>query len=169
MDDKKIAFIYGSDKAEVGIYEGEVCKIGNINDSEIHSTCLLLFAKEKYPEVGIFNKLNYRHRPQSIAYFYTRYFNHAVFLNTTKYRDDGSIGMHGKNGILMLPEELTDKQKEMVSRFLDEINDYSVSILYDLKLDGGIVTGSEILSVDANNSRVAFDNYLDMKSGTKSL
>lgn len=168
MDDKKIAFIFGNTKEEKGIYEGEIDRIGNIKDGTFHSTCLIEYGKEKYPEVSIFQKLTNRHMPEAISYFFINSFNHAIFLNTTKYLDDGRIGKHGKQGLLLLPNQLTEKQKEGIEKFLDEVHDYSVSILYDLNIDAGVIDGSEIVSISKEDPHSVFNSYLE-KTKSKSL
>lgn len=170
MDDKKIAFIFGSDKEEVGIYDGGIEKVGNIKDGAIHATCLVEYGREKYPEASIFQKLNNRYMPEAISYFFINPYNHAVFLNTTKYYDDGKISKHGKTGLLLLPNQLTAKQEEAIGKFLDEVQDYSVSITYNLSIIAGFVEGSEILSLSKTDTKGAFQAYLEKtKEKNKSL
>lgn len=168
MDDKKIAFIFGSTKEEVGIYEGEIEKIGSIKDQDVHSTCLADFGKEKYPERG-FKIFNSKYAPTTISYYFIiEPLYHAVFLNTTKYLDNGSVSYHGKTGILILPNKITDKQKESLEKFLDEIYDYSIHIEYDLKNIDGFIEGSDLKPEMKENPISIFNHYLE-KTNNKSL
>ena len=168
MDDKKLAFIFGSNRESAGIYDGDIRILGNINDDDVHVTCLLDFANSNYPDVPIFKKLNSRHLPESVAYFYVKLFNHAVFFNTTKYNSDGLISKHGKQGLFLLPNKLSDLQKQSISSFLDEISDYSVTIFYNVKIEDGIFGGLEIASITRENPQIIFEKYLDKTNQSKS-
>ena len=68
----------------------------------------------------------------------------------------------------MLPNQLTEKQKEGIEKFLDEVCDYSVSILYNLNIDTGMIDGSEIVSISKEDPHSVFKSYLE-KTKTKSL
>lgn len=165
MDDKKIAFIFGSDKEESGIYEGEIEEIGDIKDGYFHSTCLLEFAKEKYPEIGVFKRLTNKHNPEAISFFYAKLFNHIIFLNTTKYNEDGSIGKHGKTGLFLIPDTITEKQKEGLSVFLDKISEYKITIIYDISIENGLFDGKEVISISREEPKEVFNKFFgDRKS-----
>lgn len=169
MDDYKIAFIFGSDKQDANIFDGGIKKIGDMKDGYFHSTTLLNFAKEYYSDVGMFKKLTNKHAPEAISYFYTHLFNHAVFLNATKYNEDGSLGKHGKQGIILLPKNLTEKQKNTLMEFFKEIEDFNIRILYNLSIDFGILDGSEISSLSREKPVVVFEKYLEKTNKNKSL
>ncbi len=168
MDDKKIAFIFGSSKENSEVYEGNIEEIGDIRDGYFHSTYLLNFSKEKYPETTVFRKLSNRHSPEAISFFYTKLFNHIVFLNTTKYLEDGRMSKHGKTGVFLLPESITEKQKDGLYSFLDEISDYHITIAYDIRIENGIVLDNEVSSVSSEEPRELFDKFFNIKK-TKSL
>lgn len=89
----KIVFICGKEKSDKGITDGKTIYVGDINDDYFHSTTLLNFAKENYPEVNDFANLNRNHMPTTIAYFYTSLFDHIVFLNISSTKDN-EIGIH---------------------------------------------------------------------------
>ena len=168
MDDYKIAFIFGSDKEDVDIFDGDIRKVGDMKDGYFHSTTLLNFAHKYYPDIEIFNRLSNRHMPEAISYFYTQILNHAVFLNATKYNEDGSLGKHGKQGIVLLPRELTENQKNTLIQFFSEIEDFNVRILYNLSLDAGLLDGSEVSSLTREKPILIFEKYLEKTKG-KSL
>ena len=165
MIDEKIAFIYGKEKPESGIVEGKIEPIGKIKDGSFHATYLLDFAKDNYPEVPIFKRLSRRHTPESIAFFYCYYFNHIVFLNTTSFNDKGEI-THGKTGRFLLPNNISSKQKEALYNFLEMLDDYSIIILYDLKIDEGIFGGKELHSVYLDTPTTLFNKYFEKNNNT---
>ena len=169
MDDYKIAFIFGSNKDNVGIFDGDIRKIGDMKDGYFHSTILLNFAKKYYPEKEIFKILSNRHMPEAISYFYIHFFNHVVFLNATKCNIDGRLGKCGKLGILLLPNELTENQENTLIAFLNEIEDYNVRILYNLSLDGGVLDGSEVSFFAREKPIVTYEKYLEKTKKIRSL
>ena len=168
MDDKKIAFIYGKEKYEKGILEGQVEKLGDIRDEIRHAVLLIDFAHEKYPEVSVFQKLNSRHIPEVISFFYGKCFNHIVFLNTTSFKRDGIIS-HGKKGTLILPDNISSTQLESLKHFLEEIDDYSINILYDLEIVDGLLDGKELTSVSHDSPTDLLDKYLKRREKPKTV
>ena len=165
MDGIKIVFIYGKEKLELGIIEGKIDKVGHINDGRIHASYLLEFASNNYPEVDIFKRLNIRHEPEVISLFYTQYFNHIVFLNTTSFNSEGKI-THGKTGTFLLPNDISLKQKESLYEFLNMIDDYSVTILYNVDIVDGIFDGKEIRPISGITPSSLFDKYFQMTNNT---
>lgn len=154
MDDYRIAFIYGVTDDECNIKDGELEFYGDANDSELsHSQCLKDHAEEHFPNVKVFNMLNFRHRPEVISYFYT-VLGHIVFLNITK-----NVKKYGKSGLFLLPNEITEKQRVTLKRFCENISDYSISIMSDLKIEDGILDGRELSSVEKQNPAAVFDLY----------
>ena len=165
MDDYKLAFIYGTNEEECDIWDGKIEKFGDSSDEDsFHSTCLLDHAKERYPDVQIFKKMGFRHKPETIGYFYTL-FGHILFLNTTK-----NVQKYGKSGLFMLPSNVTEKQKESLFKFCEEIEDFSVHILYDLNIEDGILEGKELSSVENKNISSLFISYFERENkSAKSL
>lgn len=154
MDNYKLAFIYGVDDYERNIYDGKIEKIGDSSDEEsFHATCLLDHAKDKYPDKQVFKQMSFRHKPETIGYFYTL-FGHILFLNTTK-----NVQKYGKSGLFMLPSNITDKQKESLFSFCEEIVDFSVHILYDFTIEDGILEGKELSSVENQSPSSLFASY----------
>lgn len=158
--DSKIVFICGYEKLDKNITEGKIIGVGNINDDYFHATTLLNFAKDNYPDVSIFNNLNNRHRPETIAYFYTSIFNHIVFLNISSNRKNEIQ----KAGVFLIPDNITDKQKESLYKFTDEINDYTIGIHYNLKFEDGMVKDEAISSTYDETPRELFDKLFDIQN-----
>ena len=160
--DSKIVFIYGDEKLDKNITEGKIEKVGTIDDDYFHATTLLNFAKEKYPEVNIFNSLNNRHRPETIAYFYTSLFNHIVFLNISSNKKNELQ----KAGVFLIPNNITEKQKESLYKFNEEIKDYTIGIHYNLKFEDGYVKDEAISSTYDETPRELFEKLFE-KNNTK--
>lgn len=151
MDYYKIAIIHPqTDKNEPIIY------LGKIEDDETHSIQLLEYATKKYKHIPIFQKLNYKHTPETISYFYTL-IGDIIFINTTK-----DIKRHGYTGLLILPKTIDDKQKEILYHFSDSIKKYKIRILYNLSLEYGIVNGQEIYQLEQATPRETLELYFKM-------
>lgn len=153
----KIVFICGEEKLDKGITDGKIIYVGDINDDYFHSTTLLNFAKENYPEVNAFTNLNRNHMPTTIAYFYTALFDHIVFLNISSTKDDKIQ----RRGSFLIPNSITEKQKESLYLFLDEINDYEIGIHYNLELNDGMIDEASISSARNETPRELFDKFFD--------
>ncbi len=156
----KIVFIYGDEKLEKGIIEGKIEGVGDINDDYFHATTLINFAKEKYPEVKAFNSLNNRHRPETVSYFYTAFFNHIVFLNISSVRNN----VLQKRGVFLMPNDITERQKQSLYEFSDEISDYEVGIYYDLELKDGVLDEKGISSTSNETPRQLIDRLFNIKN-----
>ena len=156
----KIVFIYGDEKLEKGIIEGKIERVGDINDDCFHATTLINFAEKNYPEVSIFNSLNNRHRPETISYFYTAFFNHIVFLNISSARNN----VLQKKGVFLIPNDITEKQEQSLYEFADEISDYEVGIYYDLKLEDGVLDEKGISSTSNETPSQLIDKFLNIKN-----
>ena len=170
MNDDKVVFIFGSNKEEAGIHDGDIMKIGNVKEEDyFHSSLLLNFAHQYYPNISVFNKLSSSHRPEAISFFFTHFFNHAVFLNTTRYNENGSLRKYGKQGVLLLPQQLTDNQKDTLTQFLEEISDFNIVILYNLTLEQGFFDAEEIATASKERPDVLFEKYLEKTEKSKSL
>lgn len=150
MDMYKLAIIYGDNGYKSDDNFGKIDKFGDINDDLLHSACLLRFGKEKFPEVGVFNKLTFHHEPDVISYFFTK-LGHAVFINST------SNGV--KMGILLLPAQISDDFRNVLYKFAEEIEGYSVALAYDLEIVNGLL---ESKSIQDSIKKQGLKNLLDV-------
>lgn len=112
--------------------------LGDITSNNTHSEELLEYAQKQYKNIPIFNKLNYRHTPETISYFYTL-LGDVIFLNTTK-----DIERHGYTGLFILPEEISLEQQKQTLAFAEHLQPYRVRILHHLTLENGFLQGEEI-------------------------
>lgn len=137
-------------KAAIIKSDGSIDLIGNDMD-ELHSICLLDYAK-KNGNAKIFQQLSFRHRPEIISYFLLRLYNDIIFLNTTK-----NIEKYGYLGVLMLPNDINDKQRNSLDNFLDSIAQYNVCLITNLELVDGMLQSDENYSL-ANETPKEFVN-----------
>lgn len=160
IDSYKGALIHGAGHSERGINDGELETLGLLDgEDNFHSKVLLDYAKEKYPDVGIFNKLTIRHQPEVIAYFLTR-LGDIVFLNITRY-DEKSLSRYGRSGILLMCDNPTDKQKETLKEFSRSISNFNVEIGYDLSIDQGYLDSKCIQMLDNESPEELVNTYLN--------
>ena len=154
MNDYKLAIIHGKDDEKRNIKAGQMEKVGNVADSDVlHVTCLLDYAKQKYPDIEIFHNLNYRHRPETVGYFFTL-LGDAIFFNTTK-----NVAKYGKEGMLMLPQEISPLQKEKLFELSKTISDFSLIIISDLTLEDGFVMGENKYPLNKETPCEMLTNY----------
>lgn len=120
---------------------------------ELHSICLLEYAKKTY-DVKIFEQLNFRHRPEVISYFLVKLFDNVVFLNTTR-----DIEKYGYMGILMMPDNLNSAQKASLDQFLDKINQFNICLMTNLCLDEGILQAQETYPMSGESPKEIVAKY----------
>ena len=148
MDYFKIAII-GSN--------GNIDALGS-DIEELHSICLLDYANKNYDN-KIFKQLNFRHRPEVISYFLVSLYNNVVFLNTTK-----DIKKYGYMGVLMLPEYMSDAQKDSLNRFLERIEKFNVCLVTNLYLDEGFLQANELYPISDETPRELVDRYFNSRN-----
>lgn len=156
----KIGIIFGNNDKENDINEGKFVYYGNIYDEEVfHSQCLLDFAQVYFSDKSIFNKLSFRHAPTTIGYFYTL-FGHVLLLNT-------SSAKHGRSLNIMMPNNISDDVRDKLYKVISELEDFSLTILYDLELSEGIIKGSEMSTYSSEDRIKLLDSYFDNKTNNK--
>lgn len=154
MDNYKFAIIYGKDDSERDIQAGKIEKYGNIELGDLnHIDYLLEYIDNKFSDVDMFKALNNRHTPEIAAFLISR-LGHVVFLNATK-----NAKRYGKTGIFIMPDEITEKQKETIYSFYEEIKDFSVTIIYNLKITDGFLDGVNLAPVNKEDSKKLLDSF----------
>lgn len=137
----KLAIIYGKDEETKKIKDGDIEYYGNVKDDIRHIEVLLDVMKEKYQEIPLFQKFTYQVQADIPAYFLTKLGSIVVF-NSTEYKNDKI--KHGKIGFIMLPDAMTEKQKTKLLSLADSLQDYSISLGYDLQLKDGLLDGKTL-------------------------
>ena len=157
MDNYKIALIHSDSFEDRGLMDGQFEVCGEINKDSLHVMNLLDYANNKFSEMSIFQKLSVRHQPEVVSYFLTK-LGIIVFLNMTKY-DNEHLKKYGKMGMLLLPDELTDRQKDTLIKFAEKISDFDIYINYDLSIDTGILDSKTIQGFNHETPRELIDIY----------
>ena len=138
---KKVYIIHGKENPYLKI-DGSIDALGDCNDNYLlHSEALLDYAKKNYTNAKIFEKLTYKHNPELISFFYTRY-GDIVILNTFREED---IKLNRKISlILLMPNDVSDKQKSVLYNVISNFDGYNIEILYDLDIVDGLLDGKDL-------------------------
>ena len=115
--------------------DGHVDFVGPIGECDYHIDCLLEYAREKYPNVSIFQRITDRCEPDVPIYFLT-WLNNVVYINISGNRN-------GKYGMLFLPDEVTENQMKEIYELVKQIPKAHVDIVYDMDFDDGFVISKE--------------------------
>lgn len=153
MDNDKLILIHS---------DGKIERIGDFHSKdEYHSICLLNYAKKNYSDVPIFDRLNYRHKAETIGYFYTC-IGDIVIIN-----DSDNELKYGKTGWALMPETITEEQKDSLYGLIPALKDYNVKLTYDMNIDTGILAGHTLYDNNHNFKQI-LDNYFELKNMKKS-
>lgn len=157
MNDKfKLAIIYGMNNEKKEIYDGKIEFYGDITTDASHIKTILAPSIEKYPEMKIFSQLNYLYSPEIPAYFHTKLGN-IVLFDFTKYHD--GVARYGHNCLLLMPNLITDKQKETLLNLARDLENYYMIISYDLKLVDGIIESQDLVSKNLEKPVQLLERY----------
>lgn len=159
MDDYKLAIIFNGDNEANNIKNGDMLFLGDSKSDDLHVKCLLDLARKLYPDNQIFQMLNTKHFPTTIAYYLIK-MGHIVFLNTTHYRDDLLL-KYGKSGELLLPESLNEAQVKSLEKLADLIHDNRIEVTSNMYVDNGFVAGK---SFDVPMYEITTKEFIDMIS-----
>lgn len=162
MNENKIALIYDHDDINKGFTDGQIEFYGNMEQDSLHIAYLLDYARSKFPEIPIFQQLTLRHQPEVAAYFLTR-LGMIVFLNMTKY-DPEHLKKYGKMGMLMLPDQMTPAQIESLKQFVADIQDFDISIHYNLSIDMGMLDAKTIIGLNHETPMELMNLYFERVS-----
>ena len=134
VDDYKVVVITGkNDKSDD--LDGEVRFVGPTSEYDFHIDCLLDYVKRSYPDVKVFQRMNDRFDP-NVPIFFLTWLNSIVYINISGNRV-------GRYGMLYMPDEISEKQKEKLFEFAKSISKAHVDIVYDMDIDDGIVVWEE--------------------------
>lgn len=128
---------------------GEISYLGYDFSFAYHAQCLISYAASKYPTANIFKKLDYMEEPNGPTYYLTKLLN-VVFTNISV---DGE-----KRGMIFLPDMLNSKQIKSLYKLMEEVNDFSIYVVYDMEYDD-MVVGKEVCLDD----RKLLDDFCQKK------
>ncbi len=125
----KIAIIHGDE------LDGKIDYICcNLENEKIHIAMMLDYLKTHYLEDEFLQKSNLYTSINSIALYLCRKGN-IIFLNTTSYSKE-MLNKHGRSGIIMMPEKITENQKESLYEFKEKISKMNeIQIWYNITSD----------------------------------
>lgn len=125
----KIAIIHGDE------LDGKIDYIRcNLENEKIHIAMMLDYLKTHYLEDEFLQKSNIYTSINSIALYLSRKGN-IIFLNTTSYSKE-MLKKHGRNGILIMPSNITENQKESLKELKENISGLNeLQVWYDITKD----------------------------------
>ncbi len=130
--DNKIIIINPLDE-DYGLYDGNINYIGEINSDFSHGDLLTNYGVDIYGEDSIFGILSTGNYMVDVpVYFLTEGYENIVFLNVSRSKS-------GKIGLLYLPSNISDKQKESLNSLSLLLKDFKIEVNYNLRVDDGIV------------------------------
>ena len=135
VDDYRVVVITGkNDKSDD--LDGEMRFVGPTSEYDFHIDCLLDYAKNRYPDVKVFQRMNDRFSP-CVPIFFLAWLNSIVYINMSSERA-------GRCGTLYMPDEISEKQKEVLLELSKSFPQLNVNIVYNMYLDDdGSVKGTD--------------------------
>lgn len=142
----KIAIIDGNE------LDGKIDYITcNLETEKIHIAMMLDYLKTHYLEDEFLQNCNIYTSINSIALYLSRKGN-IIFLNTTSYSKE-MLSKHGRNGILIMPNKITENQKESLQELKEKLSKLNeLQIWYDITEDNN----AKVLFGDVN----VIDNFI---------
>lgn len=155
MDDSKVVIIFGNDDKKCQFQDGKIENYGDAKDDDLHIATLLEIVEKYFSDDPILSRLNINHQANIVAYFMVE-LGHLVFLNTTSYKKE-FFEQHGKSGLLMVPNKISIKQFETLKEFLRQVEDYTVTVCSELKLNGGFLESKNFTSIRGADKKLVID------------
>lgn len=143
MDNYKFAIIFGSDSPN-NTHDGDIVYYGDNANGEMHIKSFLNFIQEYYNDNESLLRINIRHQPTMPAYLLTELGN-IIFLNTTSL-EEKELAKYGRNGIMFLPREITNKQFESIVNDFDKIKDYDLMIKSNFRVEDGFLHSDTVMT-----------------------
>lgn len=154
IDNYKAIIISGNKEDDV---DGEIIYVGSLDKYDYHTDALLDFLLEKYPNVEVLKTIPRNCEPDVPTFFLMR-------LNNISYLNISSDQVRNR-GLLFIPNEITEKQRDSLDKIAEELDDAYVDIGFDLDLDldDGLVTFREYSHQDGYNFKKMIDSYFEAK------
>ena len=153
IDDYKLVIITGENEKSDDI-DGEVIFAGKNEDYSFHIDALIDYSRGRYPNVNVFQHINDRHLP-NVPIFFLTWLNSIVYANTSSERA-------GNCGMLYMPDEISEKQREALLKLAEAIPTAQVCIVYDMDFDDGEVKLKEFKYKKSHSFYEALNEFLKM-------
>ena len=152
----KIAIIHGDSLVDGINKNGQIDYINCTLDNEyFHIVLMLEYLENNYKDNEVLQEYDIYTSVNKIALTLSR-MGEIVFLNTTSYRKD-ILEKHGRNGIVILPNNVTDEQRKSLEELKEKINKFKeIQIWYDITIEGK----AQMIMGDAN----IIDDYFKTKT-----
>lgn len=152
----KIAIIHGDSLVDGINKNGQIDYINcTLDDEYFHIVLMLKYLENNYKDNNILQEYDIYTSVNKIALTLSR-MGEIVFLNTTSYRKD-ILAKHGRNGIIILPNDVTDEQRKSLNELKEKINKFKeIQIWYNITPDGK----AQMIMGDAN----IIDDYFKTKT-----
>ncbi len=157
MDNYKVSLIF--DGQVENTRNGQIVKSGDSKGEELHIETLLDLSKKYFSTHSVLSQLNYKHRPETVAYFMTK-MGTVVFLNTTRYTE-ACLKKYGKSGMFLLPDTITEKQFDAIKILAGDIVDFNITYITDLKLEDGMVQGKNTMGSKITDNEMVINDILN--------
>lgn len=134
--DYKVIIISPEDK-DNNLNGGQTVFLGKIEENISHSEIMINYDLKTYGDNSIFGILNQGYYlPIYPAFFLTEYQGNIVFLNISSRKSS-------KQGLLYLPNDLSDIQINVLNNLAKELKGFNIEINKNLFLDDGLVDGTQ--------------------------
>lgn len=158
----KIAIIHGTNLMDGKDLEGKITYLTTDDKSENHIITLIDFLKTHYKDDPNLQQLTYLHPIQTASYVFTR-LGDIMFIDTTGADPKSHNGL----GTFMMPDEITEKQKDGLLEFKNTIKHYTdVRVDYNIVYDCGILDSPTLRGTGEHAVNV-IDRYLEKLSNKK--
>lgn len=150
-DDIRFAFIYGDNLIDGYNYDGIIESV-YIDDEASHIEYMISFFKNHFKDDEYLQQSLDNWTATQVA-LYLKEIGHITFFNQTSYRNN--LPKNGKKeGLLILPDELTEKQIKALETFKSDINNYhTLQIWQNFYRDSnGILNCTNITNENTNIS-----------------
>lgn len=152
----KIGIIHGPNPMDGKDMDGEITLLETEDEQEQHIVTVIDFLKTHYKDDPNLQQLKITHPIQTACYVFT-HLGDIVFVDTTGANPKSHVGI----GIFMMPETITEKQKDGLKKFKNKIAHYNdVRIDYNIIYDQGFFD-SQTLRGTGEFAVNVIDKYLD--------
>ncbi|MBR2708394.1 MAG: hypothetical protein IKE90_03040 [Bacilli bacterium] len=128
----KIIIVTPSDEA-YGLIDGDIKFLEDEDSYLSHSDILIKYGTDTYGMDSIFGILSIGNYLVDVpVYFLAEGNDNIVFLNVSNSK-------YGKLGLLYLPTNMSDKQKESLNSLSSLLKDFRVEVNYNLRIEDGFV------------------------------
>lgn len=151
----KIGIIHGPNPMDGKNMDGEITLLETDDEREQHIVTVIDFLKTHYRDDKNLQQLKITHPIQTACYVFTR-LGDVVFIDTTGANPRSHVGI----GTFMMPESITEKQREGLQKFKNRIAHYNdVRIDYQIEYNQGFFN-SQTLRGTGDSAANVIDQYL---------